>query len=141
MKITKLMTDDVITAAPQSSLYDVAQLMRQHDIGFLPIVYDGNLKGVITDRDLVVRGYASKMPESAPIKDIMTTAVVSANIDATVDEVAKIMAEHQIRRICITDNGHLTGVCAIGDLAVKNAFDDEAQFALSKISHSHRAQI
>ncbi|MDD3946885.1 MAG: CBS domain-containing protein [Clostridia bacterium] len=141
MKVSKLMTDDVITAAPESSLYDVAQLMKENDIGFLPIVYEGRLEGVVTDRDLVLRGYAEKKPESAPVKTVMTTDVITVEKDTTVDETARVMAKNQVRRICVTDHGKLMGVCAIGDLAVENNFDNEAQFALSKISHRHRAQL
>lgn len=138
MKITKLMTDDVITACPDSSLYDAAQLMREHDIGFLPIIYDGRLMGVITDRDLAIRGYADKRDESTPIKAIMTSDCITVDKSANVNDVARVMAENQIRRVCITDDQKLIGVCAIGDLASNDTFEAAAEFALGGISENRK---
>ncbi len=138
MKITKLMTDDVITARPDSSLYDVAQLMREHDIGFLPIIYDGRLMGVITDRDLAIRGYAEKKDENTPVKTIMTSDCVTVSKSASVNDVARVMAENQIRRVCITDDDKLIGVCAIGDLASNESFEAAAEFALEGVSENRK---
>ncbi len=138
MKITKLMTDDVITASPDSSLYDVAQLMREHDIGFLPIIYDRTLMGVITDRDLAIRGYADRRREDTQVKDIMTGDCVTVDKSASVNDVARVMAENQIRRVCITDDDKLIGVCAIGDLAANESFEAAAEFALGGVSEDRK---
>lgn len=134
------MTDNVITANPDSSLYDVAQLMREHNIGFLPIIQDKEVLGVITDRDLAIRGYAEKKCESTTVRDIMTNNCLTVTNNANIHEVADIMAINQIRRVCVTDNGNLIGVCAIGDLAVLNQFNEEAEFVLTQISQPQQAK-
>lgn len=135
MNITKIMSDDVITAGPDSSLFDVAQLMREHNIGFLPIIYDGELLGVITDRDLAIRGYGNKKTQDTKITEVMTNDCVTVDNGTSVDEVAQVMAQNNVRRVCITDKGHLVGVCALGDLAIRKDFRDNAENVLNDISH------
>lgn len=143
MKVTKIMTNDVIVAYPESSLYDVAHLMKQHNIGFVPILNGKRLAGIVTDRDLAIRGYAEKKSESAPVRDVMTSDVVTIGKDASVDDAAAVMAKNKIRCVCVIDDDrNLIGVCAIGDFAADEWFDDEAGYALSQISKpSPRARL
>lgn len=135
MKITKIMTDDVITAEPIQDLATVANLMKKHNIGFIPIVFDGQLLGVVTDRDLVLRGYANKRDPGTKITEIMTDNIITVHNGTSVDEVADLMAKNNIRRICVTDNGRLVGVCALGDLAIRKDYRQEAEKVLNDISH------
>ena len=135
MKITKIMSDDVITAQPIHDLATVANLMKKHNIGFIQIVFDGQLLGVVTDRDLAIRGYANKRDAGTKIAEVMTHDCITVHNGTSVDEVAKLMEKHNVRRICITDKGHLVGVCALGDLAVRRDFRDEAEKVLNDISH------
>ncbi|MFA6865960.1 MAG: CBS domain-containing protein [Clostridia bacterium] len=135
MKITKIMSDDVITVEPINDLATVAQLMKKHNIGFMPIVFDGQLLGVVTDRDLAIRGYGNKRDAGTKITEIMTSDCITVNNSTSVDEVSEIMAKNNIRRVCITDNGHLVGVCALGDLAVRKDYRENAEKVLTDISH------
>lgn len=138
MNISKIMTSRIITARPDDTLYDVATQMKTNAIGFVPVVNGERLLGVITDRDLVIRGYAEKKSDNTPIKDIMTCDCITVSKDISVDDAARIMADHQVRRLCVIDNNCLVGVCAIGDLAVRNRFEDEAGHALSDISSNQQ---
>ncbi|WP_042160110.1 CBS domain-containing protein [Paenibacillus gorillae] len=128
------MSTDCVTAALQDNVYELAVLMKRHDIGFVPIVEGSKLIGVVTDRDLVVRGYAEKHSGSTDVATVMTREVKTISPEATADEAARIMANNKIRRLAIVEDGHLIGIVAIGDLAVRDIFVHEAGEALSEIS-------
>lgn len=128
------MTDEVVTAGAQDTLSDVAAKMKQHDTGFIPVVEGKKMLGVITDRDLAIRGYAEKLEGSATVDRVMSTDVTSVTPDMSADDAAKKMANGQIRRLPVVENGELLGVVSIGDLAVRQSLEDEAGDALSEIS-------
>lgn len=136
--IQRLMTEDFVTVTLQDNVYEVALKMKEHDIGFMPVMNGDTLVGVVTDRDLVIRGYAEKKSGSTAVEEVMTTDIISVSPEATVDEAAQLMARHQIRRLPVVQNNQLLGIVALGDLASEHQFTDEAGEALSEISeHSH----
>ncbi len=137
-QLRDIMTTQVAAVSPQDNVYQAASLMKQHNVGMIPVVENGQLRGVITDRDLVVRGIADKKPNSQQVADVMTNAPVTGTPDMSVDEAARLMAQHQIRRLPVVENGQLVGVVSIGDLAVRQPFADEAGHALSNISEPSR---
>jgi CBS domain-containing protein len=138
-KIADIMSSDCVTVTPQDNIYECAVKMKENDIGFLPVVEGRKLVGVVTDRDLVVRGYAEKHSGSASVTEVMTEAVRTIPSDMSVDDAAKLMASEQIRRLPVVENGELKGVVSIGDLAVREIFVNEAGDALSGISEQeHR---
>lgn len=111
--------------------------MKDNDTGFIPVVESegsDKLIGVVTDRDLVVRGYAAKNSGSGSVDTVMTTGIRTASADMSVDQAAELMAEQQIRRLPVTEGDRLIGIVSIGDLAVRNIFADNAGEALSHIS-------
>ncbi|WP_258171319.1 CBS domain-containing protein [Paenibacillus sp. R14(2021)] len=135
--VKDLMSKDCVTATLQDNVFELAVLMRDHDIGFVPIVDGKKLIGTVTDRDLVVRGYAEKHSGSTAVSEVMTTDVWSITTNTSVDEAARLMADHQIRRLPVVENGSLVGIVAIGDLAVRDIFVNEAGDALSRISEQN----
>ncbi|SDF07115.1 CBS domain-containing protein [Fontibacillus panacisegetis] len=134
--VSEIMTHEVVTVTPKDNVYEVAVKMKQHDTGFIPVVEEGSdrLIGVITDRDLVVRGIAEKRPNSTAVENVMTTGIRTASLDTSVDEAAELMADQQIRRLPVTDGERLIGIVSIGDLATRNIYADNAGEALSQIS-------
>ncbi|SFI29565.1 CBS domain-containing protein [Paenibacillus sp. UNC496MF] len=132
--VKELMSTDCVTATLKDNVYELAVLMRDHDIGFVPIVEGKKLIGIVTDRDLVIRGYAEKHSGSTAVSDVMTDEVKTIDAGTSGDEAARIMASHQIRRLPVVENGNLVGIVSIGDLAVREIFVDEAGQALSSIS-------
>ncbi|RJG26011.1 CBS domain-containing protein [Paenibacillus thiaminolyticus] len=132
--IQKIMTDSVVTCTAQDNIYEAAVKMKQHDTGFIPIVDGERLIGVVTDRDLVIRAMAEKHPGSTSIRDVMTEEIISVGPEATIDETAELMADHQVRRLPVVQDGKLVGIVSLGDLAVHVHFADEAGEALSEIS-------
>jgi CBS domain-containing protein len=138
-KIADVMTSGCVTVTPKDNLYEAAVAMRDHDIGFIPVVDGKRLVGVITDRDLVIRGYAQKHSGSTSVTEVMSEDVLTISSNLSVDEAASLMAEKQIRRLPVVDNGELKGVVSLGDLAIREIFVSEAGEALSGISeHEHR---
>ncbi|WP_261305891.1 CBS domain-containing protein [Paenibacillus andongensis] len=132
--VRDIMSKDCVTVTLQDNIYEIALKMKQHDIGFVAVVEGKKLIGVVTDRDLVVRGYAEKHSGSTAVDKVITKDIATITPDTSVDEAAKIMAKDQIRRLPVMENGELVGIVAIGDLAVRGIFEDEAGEALSKIS-------
>src|SRR4051812_31137798 len=106
-KIAEIMTDDCVTVTPQNNIFDVASLMKQHDIGFVPVIDNRKLIGVVTDRDLVIRGYAAKHSGTTSVREVLTENVKTIGPNTTVDEATSIMASGQIRRLPVVEKGEL----------------------------------
>lgn len=132
--VSDIMTRQINSCAPEDTLYDAAVKMKTWDVGIIPVLSNGQLMGIITDRDMVVRGIAEQKPTSTPVSDLMTTDVITCSPDTTVDEAAQLMSRHQVRRLPVVEGSQLVGIVALGDLAVRDRFDEEAEMALSEIS-------
>jgi len=141
--IKDIMSTDCVTVSPQDNIYEIAVKMKQNDIGFIPVVEGRKLIGVVTDRDLVIRGYAEKHSGSTAVEEVISKDVTTVGPDTSVDEAAKLMARQKIRRLPVVSGGELVGVVAIADLAVREIFVNEAGEALSEISENvdHAATV
>ncbi|QFT88741.1 Hypoxic response protein 1 [Bacillus sp. THAF10] len=133
-KVRDIMTTDVDCCTPLDNVYEVASKMRDLDVGAIPIVENGKLLGMITDRDLVVRGIAEKHPGSNQVTNVMSDHLITISPEESLAEASELMSEHQIRRLPVVENGHLIGIVSLGDLAIHNYSDDQAGDALSEIS-------
>jgi CBS domain-containing protein len=121
MKIREIMTSDVEVLHPDDTLLTAARKMRDRDIGFLPVFDGDQLIGVLTDRDIVMRGVASGMQPDAMIgRDLLTAPAIYCYDDETVDGASDKMRESQIRRLVILHRGddRIIGVVSLGDLAI-----------------------
>src|SRR3954451_19387607 len=112
------MTSDVKTTTPSQSLTDAAKLMKQEDVGSVPVVDGTRLVGVLTDRDIVIRGIADgSNPNAIKVGDIASRDVVTVRPDDDLDEALRLMAQHQVRRLPVVEDGRLVGVVAQADVA------------------------
>ncbi len=136
--IKDIMSKDCVTVTLKDNVYEIAVKMKKHNIGCIPVVEGKKLIGVVTDRDLVIRGYAEKRSGSAAVEQVMSRDVATISPGATVEEAAKLMASEQIRRLPVVENGELVGIVSLGDLAVRKSHEDEAGEALSRISEPTR---
>lgn len=135
MKVRDIMTTQVDVAESNSSLVQIAQMMKRDNVGAIPVCQGNKLLGILTDRDIVVRAVAEgKDLTSIKASEIMSGNPVSVEPDADIHEASKIMSEKQIRRLPVIDNGKLVGMLALGDMAVENIHENEAGEALSRIS-------
>lgn len=136
MKVTELMTKNVVSISPDESTSLAARLLYRHNIGSLPVCStDGKLRGIVTDRDIVLRCVAAENdPERTPVREVMSRVPISANPEDDVRLAAEIMAAHQIRRLPVTNDGKLVGMLSLGDISKTHSFNMEASRALSEIS-------
>lgn len=134
MKIRELMSRDVRTVTPSQSIKDAANIMNIIDVGSIPVLDNQRLVGIITDRDIVLRSVAKGKEAEQKISDVMTTNITSVTPDTDVHEAANIMADNQVRRLPVVENGNLVGIVAIGDLAIEGKYVDESGEALHNIS-------
>jgi CBS domain-containing protein len=139
MKAHDLMTKYPQAVTPTDPLSHAAALMRDGDIGFLPVVDDRNtrrLVGVITDRDIAIRHVADAHDDQCRIKQHMTAdRLVTVNPDADTVEVHRLMIERQVRRVPVVDSeGHVLGVIAQADVATKEQRDRQTGEIVEKIS-------
>jgi CBS domain-containing protein len=139
MKARDIMTEYPQAVTPSDPLSDAAALMRDGDIGFLPVVEDRNsrrLVGVITDRDITIRHVADAHTDECVIKQHMTSdRLVTVAPDADTGEVHRLMIERQVRRIPVVDaDGHVLGVIAQADVALKEQRDRTTGEIVEKIS-------
>jgi CBS domain-containing protein len=132
--IRDIMTDDVECCTLLDNVFEVATKMKEWNVGAIPIVDGERLVGMITDRDIVVRGVAEKHPGSTKVEDIMSEQLVTVTPDMNTREAAQLMAENQVRRLPVVEGDRLVGIVALGDFAVRDLTDDQAKKALSEIS-------
>lgn len=119
MKVKECMCNQVSCVKPETTISDVAKLMEQQRVGCIPVC-DNNQKivGLITDRDIVLRGVAcNKDTSTTPISEVMTTTVFTVAPDAEVSEASKIMCDCQIKRVPVLENETIVGIITLGDLA------------------------
>ena len=120
MLIKDIMTRHVECVSPENTVQDAARKMRDLDVGPMPVCDNGRLAGMLTDRDIAVRVVAEGQdPKASKVRDVMTPGVIYCFEDQNVEEAARMMREHQVRRILVLDrNKRLTGIVSLGDLAV-----------------------
>ncbi|MFZ5718895.1 MAG: CBS domain-containing protein [Pseudomonadota bacterium] len=119
MKISDVMTAQVATATPKSTIAEVARTMADVESGVVPITDDGKVVGLITDRDIVLRVVAGGMSLDTPVSTVMTEEVESCREDENVADAAARMGDRQIRRLVVlNDQGRLTGIVSLGDIAL-----------------------
>ncbi|MEI5906042.1 CBS domain-containing protein [Bacillus spongiae] len=137
MNVDQIMTKDVECCTVLDNVYEAAALMKEHNVGSIPVLDGKKLVGMITDRDIVIRGVAEKHPGSAKIDTVMSSNVYSVSADTTVEDALNIMQEHQIRRLPIVDNEALIGIVSLGDFSIKSNSHqvDETLHEISEQNH------
>jgi CBS domain-containing protein len=128
MKVSELMVKDVITCGENALLGEIAKLMWEHDIGFIPVISSDNgaLAGVITDRDGFLAAYFQGKPLwQIPVRSAMSTRIATCPAEADVEDAERLMREFQVHRLpVVTKEGKLVGVVSLNDLARKAAHDE-----------------
>jgi len=126
MQVKEIMTRSVEVIEPDRPLTEAAQLMREFNIGPLPVSEEGRLVGMLTDRDIAVRSTAQgEDPARERVRDVMTPEVIYCFEDQSVAQAARMMREYKVRRLVVLDRDkRLVGIVSLGDLAVE-AHDDE----------------
>lgn len=135
MRCREIMTREVKTATRDMTLQQVAALMRDGDMGSIPVVEESKLVGIVTDRDIVVRSVAEGKDASTWIGEAMTTEVFSVRPDNFVFEAIRLMCDKQVRRVpVVTENGELAGIISMADIALEMEDEREIAETLEEIS-------
>jgi CBS domain-containing protein len=128
------MTRDVQTIRPDQRVQEAASFMLSADAGSIPVTDGDRLIGMITDRDIAVRGVAKGYGPDTPVRELMSDDIICAREDDDVDDVASRMSEAQVRRLPVIDqNERLCGIVSLGDLS-READEDAANEALEGVS-------
>ena len=117
-KVREFMTTKPVSIEHSSPISDAARLMAEHDIGLLPVTRGGELIGVVTDRDIVVRAVASGRCEE-PVEAILSEGVVTVSPDDDERSAVSLMSEYDIRRVPVAEQGRLVGMVSVGDFATR----------------------
>ena len=134
MKVSEVMTRDVRTIQPDQTAQEAASFMLSADAGSIPVTDGERLIGMITDRDIAVRGVAKGNGPDTPVRDLMSNDVICARIDEDCFEVASRMSEAQVRRLPVIDEQkQLCGIVSLGDLS-RETDNDTAGQALEGVS-------
>jgi len=143
MKIKDIMTKNVKTAAPETSLEEVARLMRGHSIGSIPVMKGEQLVGFVTDRDMVTRALTEGLdPRTTPIGEIMTPHVFHVSEEQDVQEAAWLMEIKRVRRLVVLDaKGRLTGLLALSDISGQLEDRDLAGEVLEHVTRENATTI
>ena len=106
-----------------TSISEVARIMKEKDIGFIPISNDNKIIGVITDRDIVVNAISNKCNLDTPVKEYTTKNVISVNIDDNVSKILNVMRKNKVKRVLVNDEHKLVGIVSFSDILNNNEFD------------------
>jgi CBS domain-containing protein len=129
--VREVMTAKPLALQEGTTLAEAARAMRDHDVGDVIVLRDDQVAGIVTDRDIVVRGVAESMhPDEAVLAQIASKELVTLSPDAAVDEAAELMRSRAIRRLPVVEDGRPAGIVSLGDLAV----EEEPQSTLADIS-------
>ena len=134
MKISEVMTRTVETVSPDQTAKEAASFMLRAEAGSIPVCENDRVIGMITDRDIAVRGVAEGLGPDARVRDLMSKGVVCAHEDDDLDEVARRMSNEQVRRLPVLDsNERLVGIVSLGDLS-RETDGETAHHALEGVS-------
>ena len=140
MKVSDIMTNRIVTVDKDEPIIAAARLLKRHNVGALPVTdSEMRLRGIITDRDIVLRCLAAESdPRSMRISEIMSRGIITASPDDLVDSAVKSMSADQVRRLPVVEDGRLVGMVSLGDMARNQSCEMEAAEALSEISANIR---
>ena len=136
MNVSDIMTGRVIAVGQAEPVIAAARLLKRHNVGALPVTDStGRLRGLVTDRDIVLRCVAAEDdPRSLPVREIMSRGIFTAQPGDSVEEAARSMAREQIRRLPVTEEGRLVGMVTLCDLARREDCRRECTRAVESVS-------
>ena len=118
--VRDVMTAGVRTVSPSQSLAEAAEVMKGEDVGSVPVVQEGRLAGIVTDRDIVTRAVAERRdPQTVKVDEVASRELVTVEPEQDLDEALALMARHQVRRLPVVEEGQLVGMLAQADVALE----------------------
>ncbi len=136
MVIREVMTDEVVTAAPQRTVREIAELMRERNVGSVVIVQDDRPVGFVTDRDLALSVIADGRDFGDHVADHASFPVITAEPATSVEEAAELMVRHGLRRLVVVDAERLTGIVTLDDLASRTGDSELASQLAARVTRA-----
>jgi CBS domain-containing protein len=119
-QVRDVMTPSVRVTSPSQSLAEAAEVMKDENVGSVPVVDDGQLVGILTDRDIVIRAVAERRdPQAVKVDEVASRELVTVEPQQDLDEALALMARHQVRRLPVVEDGQLVGMLAQADVALE----------------------
>jgi CBS domain-containing protein len=138
-RLHDIMTPSPATVRISDSVVEAARLMRDEDVGSVPVMDEGALAGIITDRDITIKVVAEGLDAtSTTVGEHMSAHPVTGRPDMTLKEAAELMGREQIRRLPVVEQNRLVGIISLGDLALEHQNEDDVEDALEEISEPAR---
>jgi CBS domain-containing protein len=138
MKVKDIMSKEIACLNSEDSIQKAAEMMKEHDIGSIPVCNQNKIIGIVTDRDITLRTVATAQnPTQQKVGDIMTSNPVVGRPEMDVDDAVSIMSHRQIRRLPIVENDSLVGIVSLGDISVEPMLQHDAETALNNISQPY----
>lgn len=136
MKVKDVMSTNVVCVEPNESAAVAARLLSRFNVGALPVcTKDGRLRGMVTDRDIVLRCVAADDDaQNVKVSEIMTRRIYSVDAQESIQNASALMARRQVRRLPVEEDGKLVGMVSLGDVAKLHDYTTEAAEALGEIS-------
>jgi CBS domain-containing protein len=134
--VREVMTESVVTAAPERTVREIAELMRERNVGSVVIVNEQRLVGFVTDRDLALSVIADGRDFGDHVADHASAPVISAEPGMDVEEAAELMVRHGVRRLVIVDGERLTGIVTLDDLASRTGDAELASQLSSRVTRA-----
>jgi CBS domain-containing protein len=132
--VREIMTSNPESVDADATVQDAAQIMRDINVGSVPVISGGRVAGIVTDRDITVRVLAeNRSPANVAVREIATSDPLTVSPKTDIREAAELMARHQVRRLPVVEDGHLVGMLALGDVSAEGDVR-EAGRALKDIS-------
>ena len=137
MKVKDIMSKEIVSLNSDDSIEKAAQLMKQYDVGSIPICRNNEVIGIVTDRDITLRSVAKDQGSKLQkVSDIMTSNLVVGDPDMNIHDAAALMSDKQIRRLPIIESKNLVGIVALADISLEPSLQDNAEETLKNISKS-----
>ena len=135
MELKNIITDAVETIGPNATLQDAAKAMLARDLGWLPDTDGGKVVGILTDRDIAIRGVAAgKDSKTSAVEDVMTREVFSCNVEDSIEDACSLMEDEQVRRLVVLDDDEqLVGIVSLADIALQTRGAQSAE-VLKRVS-------
>lgn len=116
MKVKEIMNKNIIVSNKDEKVWEVAQKMKDYNIGFLPIINNSTVIGVITDRDIVTGAITNKNDKNETIENYINKNVISINLENNINDALNLMANNQVKRLIVVDNKKLVGIISLSDI-------------------------
>lgn len=138
MKIETIMSKDLIIGEINQKVSEIAELMKQYDIGFIPIAQKKHLIGVVTDRDIICSTFSSELDADAKIERYMTNNVISIDLNDTIENAIQVMGKEKVKRLIVSNGEKVVGILSLSDIITSDIDPELFMKELKKIWTIHK---